>query len=301
MIYKDGMPPFGLIGCSAAASSLASATILRNLWLERPLEVWLRAPRCPPQPTLFRAGGDWRPASAIGVKLERARRSRGVGARSAGEFLACSCCAIDSLRAFFNACSSVSDGGGTTDRSRNSTSSSRLRCSCSVCASRSGCFNAIIGNHRKFLVRRRTSSNAARKATITALPRSPLFNVSAVRAESAEVALEAVGGREVVLPVAPVDPVGGRAVEGREPPELGVSGRMHLIPAEENSSSARVRECSTPVVVAGLRGSASPSVSRSKPCCLPANPRISRSDDLETVGCAVRGRRGNTSASPRID
>ena len=136
MIYKDGMPPFGLIGCSAAASSLASATILRNLWLERPLEVWLRAPRCPPQPTLFRAGGDWRPASAIGVKLERARRSRGVGARSAGEFLACSCCAIDSLRAFFNACSSVSDGGGTTDRSRNSTSSSRLRCSCSVCASR---------------------------------------------------------------------------------------------------------------------------------------------------------------------
>jgi hypothetical protein len=62
--------------------------------------------------------------------------------------------------------------------------------------------------------------------------------------------LEAVAGRETPEPVALVDPTGGRAVVGRDPPELALSGRQASAPPlAKHSAVALYRVHSAPVVV----------------------------------------------------
>eukprot|EP00962_Isochrysis_galbana_P057844 scaffold30415_cov124-Isochrysis_galbana.AAC.7 len=144
----------------------------------------------------------------------------------------------------------------------------------------------------------RTSSRAALSAMTTALPRSPPRSASAVMDESTEAELEAVAGRETAEPVVPVEPVGGRAVDGREPPEPALRGREAS--AAAHSAVALYRVHSAPVVVYGLRGSPPSRVNRSKPSCRSDIPRIARTDERAPAGCAVRGRRGKAARSPRM-
>lgn len=73
----------------ADAAPLASATKLRNLWLDLPPPVPLPPPTGAWHAGAAVDGGEGRSAeSASGLNLGRARRSRGVGVRSAGELLA---------------------------------------------------------------------------------------------------------------------------------------------------------------------------------------------------------------------